>query len=56
MTPSTAFGYGSVLTFILTAIFVFILLVIDKEGEAPGIAFVGMISASLQGCFWACNK
>lgn len=56
ITACRLFGYSAVITFLLTLIFVFILLLCRSGDNALGMAFVGGIFAALQGVFWACNK
>lgn len=56
ITACRLFGYSSVATFFLTAIFVFVLLLCRSGDNALGMALVGGIFAALQGAFWACNK
>lgn len=56
ITACRLFGYSAVITFLLTLIFVFILLLGRYGDNALGMAIVGGIFAALQGAFWACNK
>ncbi|QQK87991.1 hypothetical protein pSalSNUABM01_122 [Salmonella phage pSal-SNUABM-01] len=56
ITACRLFGYSAVVTFLLTLIFVFVLLLCGFGENALAMAFVGGIFAGLQGAFWACNK
>lgn len=56
MTATRLFGYSAVITYMMTVIFAFILLVMGEGTNAIAIAFIGGILATIQAVLWAMNK
>lgn len=56
ITACRLFGYSSVLSFLLTLIGIFTLILNGLGQEAVAFGFIGAILSIIQGIFWALNK